>query len=68
MRKGWPIQFCVDYRRLNNITRKDVDPVINGCLDTLSEEKGVQYHGLFERILSGDDGDQGSGEDRICGR
>ena len=34
-------QFCVDYRKLNSVTKKDVYPLprINGILDTLSGAK-----------------------------
>ena len=37
-KKDGQVQWCLDYRRLNNVTRKDVFrlPLIHECLDTLS--------------------------------
>lgn len=41
-KKGGSVRFCVDYRALNNITRKDVYPMprIDDALDTL---QGAEY-------------------------
>ena len=40
-KKDGTIRFCVDYRKLNYVTRKDVFPLprIDDCLDTLSGNK-----------------------------
>ena len=40
-KKDGSIRFCVDYRRLNQVTRKDAYPLpnINDCIDTLSGSK-----------------------------
>ena len=37
-KKDGQVRWCLDYRRLNNVTRKDVFPLplIDECLDTLS--------------------------------
>ena len=37
-KKDGQVQWCLDYWRLNNVTRKDVFqlPLIDECLDTLS--------------------------------
>ena len=37
-KKDGQVRWCLDYRRLNNVTRKDVFrlPLIHECLDTLS--------------------------------
>src|SRR6218665_1336742 len=45
--KGWYPRFCVDYRALNNKTRKDSYPLplINECLDTLG---GARWYSTFD--------------------
>ena len=48
-KKDGQVQWCMDYRRLNNVTRKDVFPLplIDECLYTLSEN--VCFSKLFTR-------------------
>jgi len=38
-KKNGKARFCVDYRRLNDITEKDADPLprIEDCLDSLDD-------------------------------
>ena len=38
MKKDGQVRWCLDYRRLNNVTRRDLCPLplIDECLDTLS--------------------------------
>jgi len=46
-KKDGSIRFCVDYRKLNNLTRKDAYPLprIDTCLDTLS---GAVWYSTFD--------------------
>jgi hypothetical protein len=46
-KKDGSLRFCIDYRQLNDITRKDVYPLprIDVCLDSLS---GAQYFSTFD--------------------
>ena len=39
------LHFCVDYRRLNNVTKKDPLPCIDDTLDTLS---GAQWFSTLD--------------------
>jgi len=46
-KKDGSLRFCVDYRRLNSVTRKDAYPLprIDSCLDALS---GARYFSSFD--------------------
>ena len=46
-KKDGTLRFCIDYRRLNDITRKDVYPLprIDACLDAMA---GAQYFSTFD--------------------
>ena len=46
-KKDGSLRFCIDYRRLNDITRKDVYPLprIDACLDAMA---GAQYFSTFD--------------------
>jgi hypothetical protein len=48
-KKDWSTRFCVDYRRLNAVTRKDVYPLprIDDILDTLGQSKYFTTLDLF---------------------
>ncbi|UYV62725.1 K02A2.6-like, partial [Cordylochernes scorpioides] len=45
--KEWVLEFCVDYRRLNKITKKDVYPLprVDDALDNLS---GARYYSSMD--------------------
>ena len=53
-KKNGDPRFCVDYRRLNSVTKMDVYPLprINDMLDSLSEAQCVFYTGPCLRILA----------------
>ena len=44
-KKDGQVRWCLDYRRLNNVTRKDVFPLplIDECLDTPLSERVVLH-------------------------
>jgi len=46
-KKNGSLRFCVDYRKLNSVTRRDAYPLprIDSCLDALS---GAQFFSAFE--------------------
>jgi len=46
-KKDDSLRFCVDYRRLNSVTRRDAYPLprIDECLDVMS---GAQYFSAFD--------------------
>jgi len=46
-KKGDSLRFCVDYRKLNSVTRRDVYPLprIDECLDALS---GARFFSAFD--------------------
>lgn len=47
-------RFCVDYRKLNSVTKKDAYPLprIDESLDTLSGAKYLLYFRPCERVLA----------------
>ena len=51
LKKDGSVRFCIDYRKVNNITRKDVYPLprIDDTLDTLS---GAKWFSTLD-LLSG---------------
>ena len=60
-KKDGSTRFCVDYRKLNSVTRKDAYPLprIDDTLDTLHGSKVVQYIGPSKWLLAGGDGKRG---------
>ena len=42
-KKDGTMRFCVDYRRLNNVTRKDLYPFLPNIDDTFDSLGGVKY-------------------------
>jgi len=46
-KKDGSLRFCVDYRKLNSVTRRDAHPLprIDSCLDALS---GARYYSAFD--------------------
>ena len=48
-KKDGTLRFCIDYRRLNEATRKDVYPLprIDACLDAMS---GSRYFSTFDKF------------------
>ena len=51
-KKDGTIRFCVDYRKLNAVARKDAYPLPR-IDDTLADFQMVQYFGLDKWILAG---------------
>ena len=56
-KKDGQVRWCLDYRRLNNVTRKDVFrlPLIHECLDTLSGNvwfSKLDANSVFTRLRS----------------
>ena len=53
LKKNGKARFCVDYRRLNNITKKDAYPLprMEDCLNSLGDAKVFTLSGLYGRLM-----------------
>ncbi|KRY42307.1 Retrovirus-related Pol polyprotein from transposon opus [Trichinella spiralis] len=60
-------RFCVDYRLLNNVTRKDAHPLprIDDTLHALAFTQWFSTLGLGKRLLAGGGGERGPTEDGL---
>ena len=64
-KKDGTTQFCIDYQRLNQVTKVDAYPLphIEDSLNTLG---GAGFFCSLDRLLASGNGCRGTGENRIC--